>query len=237
MRLPVTAARRGSRGVCPAQSSGALLADSPVGIEEGHGMARVVIGVDPHKRSATTEIINEREQAVGQGRFGTDRSRSPTPNSPIWSTAPAAPCKTSPASAPPAPPACWATSATSAASPTGPTSRPGTAPHRWTLPPVTRTGIGFSAPATGASTASCTSWPSSSYDRCPAKSGRGCLRGESDAGSVCRAAFDGGRRYPGGTRRSGAFHIRRSCGWRPVALLRQLSRPARPPAATRPLCR
>lgn len=36
-------------------------------------MARVVIGVDPHKRSATIEVINEREQAVGQGRFGTDR--------------------------------------------------------------------------------------------------------------------------------------------------------------------
>ena len=35
-------------------------------------MARVVIGVDPHKRSATIEIINEREQAVGQGRFGND---------------------------------------------------------------------------------------------------------------------------------------------------------------------
>ena len=36
-------------------------------------MARGVIGVDPHKRSATIEIINEREQAVGQVRFGTDR--------------------------------------------------------------------------------------------------------------------------------------------------------------------
>ena len=36
-------------------------------------MARVVIGVSPHKRSATIEIINEREQAAGQGRFGTDR--------------------------------------------------------------------------------------------------------------------------------------------------------------------
>jgi hypothetical protein len=34
-------------------------------------MAQVVIGVDPHKRSATIEIINDREQAVGQGRFGT----------------------------------------------------------------------------------------------------------------------------------------------------------------------
>ena len=36
-------------------------------------MAQVIIGVDPHKRSATIEIINDREQAVGQGRFGTDR--------------------------------------------------------------------------------------------------------------------------------------------------------------------
>src|SRR5687768_9602387 len=36
-------------------------------------MAQVIIGVDPHKRSATIEIINDLEQAVGQGRFGTDR--------------------------------------------------------------------------------------------------------------------------------------------------------------------
>ena len=36
-------------------------------------VARVIIGVDPHKRSATIEIINEREKTVGQGRFGTDR--------------------------------------------------------------------------------------------------------------------------------------------------------------------
>ncbi len=36
-------------------------------------MAQVIVGVDPHKRSATIEIINDREQAVGQGRFGTDR--------------------------------------------------------------------------------------------------------------------------------------------------------------------
>ena len=35
-------------------------------------MARVVIGVDPHKRSATIEIINYREKAVGKGRLGTD---------------------------------------------------------------------------------------------------------------------------------------------------------------------
>ncbi|MFC7532347.1 transposase [Actinoplanes sp. GCM10030250] len=36
-------------------------------------MARVVIGVDPHKRSATIEIMSHREKAIGQGRFGTDR--------------------------------------------------------------------------------------------------------------------------------------------------------------------
>jgi transposase len=36
-------------------------------------VARVIIGVDPHKRSATIEVINAREQTVGQGRFGTDR--------------------------------------------------------------------------------------------------------------------------------------------------------------------
>src|SRR3954468_12747604 len=35
-------------------------------------VARVIIGVDPHKRSATIEVINEREQTIGQGRFGTD---------------------------------------------------------------------------------------------------------------------------------------------------------------------
>jgi hypothetical protein len=36
-------------------------------------MAQLIIGVDPHQRSATIEIINEREQAVGAGRFATDR--------------------------------------------------------------------------------------------------------------------------------------------------------------------
>src|SRR5881398_2921040 len=43
--------------------------------EQGKGdlpVARVIIGVDPHKRSATIEVVNKREQTVGQGRFGTD---------------------------------------------------------------------------------------------------------------------------------------------------------------------
>jgi transposase len=35
-------------------------------------MSRVVIGMDPHKRSATIEAIDERENVLTQGRFGTD---------------------------------------------------------------------------------------------------------------------------------------------------------------------
>ncbi|GAA4565254.1 IS110 family transposase [Micromonospora coerulea] len=36
-------------------------------------MGQVIIGMDPHKRSATIEIINHREKVLAQGRFGTDR--------------------------------------------------------------------------------------------------------------------------------------------------------------------
>lgn len=36
-------------------------------------MGRVIIGVDPHKRSATIEVLDEREKVYGGGRFGTDR--------------------------------------------------------------------------------------------------------------------------------------------------------------------
>jgi transposase len=35
-------------------------------------VARVIIGMDPHKRSATIEIIDGREKVLAQGRFGTD---------------------------------------------------------------------------------------------------------------------------------------------------------------------
>ena len=35
-------------------------------------MSRVVIGMDPHKRSATIEAINGQETVLAQGRFGTD---------------------------------------------------------------------------------------------------------------------------------------------------------------------
>ncbi|MEO3775235.1 IS110 family transposase [Micromonospora sp. B9E7] len=36
-------------------------------------MGRVIIGMDPHKRSATIEIINDRERILARGRFTTDR--------------------------------------------------------------------------------------------------------------------------------------------------------------------
>jgi transposase len=36
-------------------------------------VAQVIIGVDPHKRSATIEVIDQRERVLRQGRFGTDR--------------------------------------------------------------------------------------------------------------------------------------------------------------------
>jgi hypothetical protein len=35
-------------------------------------MGRVVIGMDPHKRAATIEVVDEQEQILAQGRFGTD---------------------------------------------------------------------------------------------------------------------------------------------------------------------
>ena len=35
-------------------------------------MGAVVIGMDPHKRSATIEVIDQTENVLAQGRFGTD---------------------------------------------------------------------------------------------------------------------------------------------------------------------
>ena len=36
-------------------------------------MGQVIMGLDPHKRSATIEVIDGRERVLGKGRFGTDR--------------------------------------------------------------------------------------------------------------------------------------------------------------------
>ena len=35
---------------------------------------RVVIGMDPHKRSATIEVMTADETVLGGGRFGTDEA-------------------------------------------------------------------------------------------------------------------------------------------------------------------
>ena len=37
-------------------------------------MEQVVIGVDPHKLSATIEVVDQQEGLLGSGRFTTDRS-------------------------------------------------------------------------------------------------------------------------------------------------------------------
>jgi hypothetical protein len=40
--------------------------------EESQHMGRLVIGMDPHKRSATIEGIDDREKVLARGRYGTD---------------------------------------------------------------------------------------------------------------------------------------------------------------------
>src|SRR6187399_2476383 len=37
-------------------------------------MEKVIIGVDPHKMSATIEVVDEYEKLLGSGRFTTDRA-------------------------------------------------------------------------------------------------------------------------------------------------------------------
>ena len=37
-------------------------------------MEHVVIGVDPHKLSATIEVVDDQEQMLGSGRFTTDQA-------------------------------------------------------------------------------------------------------------------------------------------------------------------
>jgi transposase len=37
-------------------------------------MEQVIIGVDPHKLSATIEVVDEHEHKLGQGRFPTDKA-------------------------------------------------------------------------------------------------------------------------------------------------------------------
>jgi Transposase len=46
--------------------------DTVVGSSDRRGMSAVVIGMDPHKRSATIEVMAGDERILGRGRFATD---------------------------------------------------------------------------------------------------------------------------------------------------------------------
>jgi transposase len=71
--LPVTA-WRGEAQEGFAQLEVALPSSSTtVAAMQGGHVGRVIIGMDPHKRSATIEIINSTEQVLDAGRFTTDR--------------------------------------------------------------------------------------------------------------------------------------------------------------------
>ena len=70
---PGTAAWGGSRRVCSARRSVALLAGPQHSAGKEGGVGRVIIGVDPHKLSATIEVLDQWENVLGRGRFGTDR--------------------------------------------------------------------------------------------------------------------------------------------------------------------
>src|SRR5580700_7239459 len=65
-------AGRGSKGVCPARSSSALLAGD-YRARRG-GIVGVIIGMDPHKRPATIEVINEQAAVLAAGRYGTGKA-------------------------------------------------------------------------------------------------------------------------------------------------------------------
>jgi hypothetical protein len=62
----------GSRGVCFARSSVALPALDCWFELEVSVSGNVIIGMDPHKRSATIEVMNEQETVLDSGRFSTD---------------------------------------------------------------------------------------------------------------------------------------------------------------------
>lgn len=85
-------------------------------------MTRVVIAVDPHKLSATIEAVDDREKALGGGRFGTDRDgcRQHTPKLMLVRTGASAAARyrpryvrvkrTTPACRSPGSPRAWASS-------------------------------------------------------------------------------------------------------------------------------
>ena len=80
-------------------------------------MAKVIIGVDPHKLSATIEVVDRREKLLGSGRFSTDRSGMPRCG-PTPSLGPNGSGRSRAATAPAArwPSDCWRLASTSSTS-------------------------------------------------------------------------------------------------------------------------
>ncbi len=67
--------RRGSRGDCAARSSDAHLAIRFRPRQSASAsMESVLIGVDPHKLSATIEVVDRHVNLLGSGRFTTDKA-------------------------------------------------------------------------------------------------------------------------------------------------------------------
>jgi len=46
----------------------------PYEAKQENTMAKVIIGVDPHKLSATIEVVDSHEKFLGSGRFATDQA-------------------------------------------------------------------------------------------------------------------------------------------------------------------
>ena len=136
---PGAVTRRGSRGDCPARSSNAHLA-----VHYRHErrreqrMEQVIIGVDPHKLSATIEVVDDHEQLLGlgpvhhrpgrlrgdaertprPGRTGSGRSRAPTVSAGRWRSGCSRPASTSSTSRPSSPPGSGCSTPATTARPT-----------------------------------------------------------------------------------------------------------------------
>jgi len=93
-------------------------------------MGRVVIGMDPHKRSATIEVIDEHEQVLAHGRYGTDTNG--------YRAMLAAGCQF--------PERVWAVEGCAASAGTLPNAWSRTAKTSWTCRQSCRLGCGYSTP-------------------------------------------------------------------------------------------
>jgi hypothetical protein len=62
------------RGLPRSQQQCPLGVNHPKTAGKAKLMAKVFIGVDPHKLSATIEVVDDRETVLATGRFGTDKA-------------------------------------------------------------------------------------------------------------------------------------------------------------------